>query len=280
MSTIASSSSSPSPRAARARSRSAIPFGQEPTPSFQATSSMFCIARPVSRPAFARSRRRASPPARSSARRPLGQPFASPRLDHRNRHGCGSRAAGEAARVEDPRTTSSGSSRSAYPDLPPAGDGEPGVHRVESYGAGVHLCRAPRPGGPHRRGRRDVCRVHARADAHRGALAQAARALARASARALGRGAGRRCRLRPDDARARGGGASRRRRRHGRGRFGGGARPEPDVLSRAGRGRRPPAARRGALGPPHRGDARPRRAQRVHVADRARCGRRGRSVTR
>ena len=118
MSTIASSSSAPRPSAARARSGSAIPFGQEPTPSFQATSSMFCSARPVSRLPFAEDRdHELRARARSSARRPLPPAARATSGDSttRNRHGCrffALPARRPASRIR--RTTSSGRSRSAY----------------------------------------------------------------------------------------------------------------------------------------------------------------------
>ena len=90
----------------------------------------------------------------------------------RNRHGWrffALPASRPASRIR--RTTSSGSSRSAYsPNLAPARDGEPGVHRVESYGAGLHLRGAARPRRPDGRDRatssrsssttRDVTVVH------------------------------------------------------------------------------------------------------------------------
>lgn len=44
------------PRISRARSASVSPFGQDPTPSFQAAIIMFCAARPPSKPCRSDSR--------------------------------------------------------------------------------------------------------------------------------------------------------------------------------------------------------------------------------
>ena len=71
------------------------------------------------------------------------------------------RAAGEPAGVEDsPDDVLRELAVGVLADLAPARDCEPGVHRVESYGAGLHLRGAPGSRRPHGRGRGRLPGVH------------------------------------------------------------------------------------------------------------------------